>query len=229
MKSNKNYFPAVLLILLLSPFWGWSQGTTGLRVLAMPGFPAAPQDSVLEGQAYIFAVTLINGTNTAINSPIDINFKVDSISNIAFTVGQPVMGVGDTVTFSFNTYNFTQPQFKAGNNIVVVWPSINGVSVPIDSFITDVFFIPLSSLTDHLPDIHPISLFPVPSTGDLFLSFNSLDRVEYVRIYAMDGKLVYSIPLLTNQFIDIRNLRKGIYFLEAKVNGKIAGTRFIRD
>jgi len=229
MKRTIFGFLATVVFVLIMSVSGWSQGTTGLRVTAMTGYPVAPQDSAYEGQQYTFTVTLVNNSGTVINAPIDVQLKVDSIDSILGTYLAPAVGINDTVSFTISGYNFTQPQYKIGNNIVVVWPVVNGLIIPIDTFFADVFFVPLSSLSDNDLKVKHIALFPVPSSSNIQFSLEPGDEAEYVRIFSADGRLVYENRRMFNNSIDIRNFRKGTYLLEAVINGKIGRAKFIRN
>jgi hypothetical protein len=229
MKRSIFGFLATVLFVLTLSVSGWSQGATGLKVLVMPGFPIAPQDTAYEGQQYTFTITLVNNSGTVINAPIDVHLKVDSVDSILGTYQAPALGINDTASFTISGYNFTQPQYKVGNNIVVVWPVVNGLALPIDTFFADVFFVPLSSLTDNNLNYNKIALFPNPAQTFLQLKINSNDQVGYVRIYSTDGKLILSqIPFIGNPF-DIRDLSKGTYIFEAELNGHIIRRKFIRN
>ncbi len=220
---------ATSVFVFLFAFSGSSQGTTGLRVAAMTGYPMAPQDSAYEGQQYTFVITLVNNSGTVINTPIDVRLQVDSIDSLLGTFQAPALGINDSALFTIVGYNFTQPQYKIGNNIVVVWPVVNGLVIPIDTFYADVFFIPLSSLSDKDLEINKIALFPVPSNSNIQLSLKPNDEVEYVRIFSTEGRMVYENREWLNQSIDIRNLPCGTYLLEALINGKKGRARFIRN
>jgi len=196
MKKSLRILSLFLLVFSLAPSIGRAQGFTTLKVLSMQGFPDLPADSAYEGQFYTFNVIVTNNTNIIINTNIDIQLKVDSIETTIFSSPQPSVQPGDTVTFSISGYSFTQPQYKAGNNIVVVWPRVNGQVVPIDSFFTDVFFVPLNSLGDGYLDSNDLkfSIFPVPARDLLYFSSNQSQPFEYVRIYSIIGELLLAEP-----------------------------------
>ncbi|HMT28331.1 MAG TPA: T9SS type A sorting domain-containing protein [Bacteroidia bacterium] len=228
MKSNHIQFLAVMIFVLGMSVTGWSQ-STGLKVLSMPGFPVVPQDTAYEGQSYAFSVILVNNTGSVINTPVDIQFQVDSITNIAFTVAQPALGINDTATFLISGYTFNQPQFKMGNNIVVVWPSINGLSIPVDTFYADVYFVPLSSLGNNDLNYNTISLFPNPAQQFLQLNLNPNDKVGYVRIFDLNGKTIIDLTSNLNHPIDISQLCRGTYLFETEINGRVLRRKFIRN
>lgn len=229
MKRSIFGFLATVLFVLTLSVSGWSQGTTGLKVLVMPGFPIAPQDTAYEGQQYTFTVTLVNNSGTVINTPIDVHLKVDSIDSVLGTFQAPALGISDTASFTISGYNFTQPQYKIGNNIVVVWPVVNGLVVPIDTFFADVYFVPLSSLTDNELYYNEIALYPNPAHACLQLNLNSNDKVGYVRIFSMDGKIILHHNGIPENSIDISEIPGGPYIFEAEINGRLIRRKFIRN
>lgn len=229
MKRSIFGFLATVVFALTMSTNGWSQGATGLRVLVMPGFPITPQDTAYEGQQYTFNVTLVNNSGTIINAPIDVHLKVDSIDSILGTYQAPALGINDTATFTITGYNFTQPQYKIGNNIVVVWPVVNGLVVPIDTLFSNVYFVPLSSLSDNDLYYNKITLFPNPTQTYVQLNLNKNDEVGYVRIYSIDGKLILNQTHYMGQPLDIREIRKGTYIFEAEINKHVIRRKFIRN
>jgi hypothetical protein len=59
-----------------------------------------------------------------------------------------------------------------------------------------------------------VSLYPNPSNGQFYVSSTSNDIS--VKIYSIDGKVVIDNLMITksNQFIDLVNIEKGVYFVE---------------
>jgi len=218
-----------LLVLCINFHKSCAQGTSTLYIDSLPGFPVLPLDSAYEGQAYTFDIVLVNNTNTAINNAsIEFNMKVDSISSIFFT--SPAIGVqpGDTVSVPITGFNFTQPQFKLGNNIVVVWPVVNGMVIPVDSIIVDVYFVPLSSV-GNLDLAEPaFRVYPVPAKNIIYFDAKQY-QVEDVRIWTISGQQVlHELPRKSNA-IDITLLAPGIYILELQFNGIRTRQKFIRE
>jgi len=224
-------FTALCLVLSLCySLQSSAQGTATLRVAAMPGFPDLPADSAYEGQTYVFDLFIVNNSSTNINGAnVTFNMRVDSI--ITPFLLNPALSIpaGDSVTLTVTQYSFNQPQFKMGNNIVVVWPVVSGLVVPIDSLITNVYFIPLSSLGSIDLTEPAFKIYPVPAKETLHLKLNTELKVEYVRIYTMEGRIVYIRKNFTDDFIDISNLSNGVYVLETEIDGKLDRIRFVRN
>jgi hypothetical protein len=206
----------IALFILLTGFTSLSgQGTTTLRVYSMPGFPALPADTALEGQLYSFSVELVNNTFMSINSSIEVNMRVDSLQSILGVVLQPAVGPNDSVSMPVNGYGFTQPQFKAGNNIVVVWPRVIGTSFPIDTFYTNVYFVPLSSSGgDPVASGEGWIIGPNPVQDELqWISTGNME-VEHVRIFSTTGELVQAARVNSKRRVNISDLSPGLYFFE---------------
>lgn len=67
--------------------------------------------------------------------------------------------------------------------------------------------------------INEIALYPNPTTGNVFLSQNTINEIDSVEIYQLDGKLIS----IKNQFLDAISLsefQNGIYLLKFnRING----------
>lgn len=206
-----------------------AQGTSTLYIDSLPGFPVAQLDSAYEGQSYAFNIILINNTNIAIsNFPIQFNMRVDSVINTFFT--SPPIGLqpGDTVSISVTGFNFTQPQFKPGNNIVVVWPVLNGLTIPVDSITVGVYFVPLNSVgsTDFAQP--SLRIYPVPSNNTVYFDTRK-NQAEDVRIWTILGQQVFFSLAAETNAIDITPLSPGVYILDVLINGARIRQKFIRE
>lgn len=223
----RNLFIVLLVFISLCNFnKAFSQGT--LSVQSMPGFPDLPLDSAYEGQTYFFDIILVNNTNTFINSTISFNLRVDSNISVFFSNPQTAIGPNDTIQISVPGYDFTQPQFKIGNNIVVVWPVVNGMSIPIDSSYYNVHFIPLNS-TGGVDLTEPsFRIFPVPAKNLLFFESKG-NVVEDVRIWNVNGQLISLSSAGKNNAIDITPLAPGIYVIDLLIDGNRVMRKFIRE
>ena len=200
-----------------------------LRVAAMPGYPVLPQDTAYGGPAYNFDIWLVNNTSTTINTPVSIMLGVDTATSVI--AGNPVQNLtpGDTLVIPVTGYVFTQPFYKIGNNIVVVWPVVNGLSVPTDTLYNDVYFIPLMGLGSVDLLSHAFHLFPNPTNYDLHLVVNDFSAVEYVRIFDVEGRQVHHSDLPHDHRIPVSSLKPGVYFLELVSNGVPTRRKFIRN
>lgn len=219
------------LLLLVSPLislTGFSQGTATLHVFAMPGFPDLPADTVYEQNSYTFTIDVANNTNSMVQG-LDIKVRVDNMIDTLISSPATTMQSNDTTSIIVAGYNFTQPLFKVGNNIVVVWPVVNGATLPVDSFITIVHFVPLTSLNNPESEAPGIRLHPVPAHSILKLETQDNKMVEYVRIFDVKGRLVVEENYPANSKLDVSGLPSGLYILEAIIEGYPVRRKFIRE
>jgi hypothetical protein len=218
----------LLVFFVLVPWLSWAQNS--LFIQSVDSFPSAPADTVYEGTAYSFSFVVNNGTNTQLTGNLDINFRVDSIQSVVGTLAQVNMSQGDTVMVFINSYNFPTPQFKAGNNIVVVWPSVNSGTVGVfsDSVYLDVYYVPLNAVED--PEIKDLqlSLYPNPAAGEILLGEVPGYVSGYVRIYDTRGRLVYD-RFFDHRAILIPSLSKGLYILEFRSTRFTYRGKFIKE
>ena len=222
-----------LMLLSISLLAGWfslvqAQGTTGLKVTQMTGYPVLP-DTAYEGVSYSVTIKILNFSNSTINGGVDILLKTDSGTVAITTFPGLVLFPNDSVTQLIQTYNFDTQTYKAGNNIVVVWPVVQGApAFPIDTFFTQVYFVPLASL--NAPEVEAIkfAMYPNPATSELKVVSSSDEQLEYVRILMPDGRQVSQLLPLGDGIIDIRRLNPGIYFLEASSKNRRGVKRFIK-
>jgi len=205
-----------------------AQSSIGLKVTQMAGYPVLP-DTAYEGVSYSVTLKVNNNSNIAINGGVNILLKADSGSVALTSFAGLVLLPGDSTTTLIQTYNFDTQTYKAGNNIVVVWPVVQGApAFPIDSFYTQVYFVPLASL--NAPEVEAIkfAMYPNPATSELKIVASSDEPLEYVRILMPDGRQMTQYLPLGDGIIDIRRLNPGIYFLEASSKNRRGVKRFIK-
>lgn len=228
---KKLLLPLVVVLVLTQAisFRVSAQGTPTLRVLDMPFFPSLPTDSAYEGQSYSFGITVANNTGQAVNSTLEVLFKVDSIEAVVYSNPATSLAGNDTIQVQVTQYFFLQNQYKPGSNIVVVWPRIMGNTLPTDTFYTNVFFVPLNSTgfpSD--PRSGGMLLYPNPTSGFLTLGQPGEEVFEYVRIYDSSGRRVLTMPFPNGGVIDLHGLPAGTYVVEAVAGLKTCRSLLVR-
>ncbi len=218
----------ILSALLLQSFFIQAQGFITLKITSMPGYPALPADSAYEGISYNFDMVLVNNSSTPINSSVTIFFRIDSITNPVITTSPVGIPPNDSTVISVTQYNFTQPFYKVGNNIVVVWPMVNGTFVPVDTTYKDVYFIPLTSVGNPEVQGPGIQIYPSPTTDFINLDVPPDQHVEHVRIFDSIGKLTREIIPGQQRKLDVSFLKPGIYFLEISGQNYTDCLRFVK-
>ena len=115
----------------------------------------------------------------------------------------------------FNTeYQVT---VKAGVNDVIGNAMVNDT---VYTFRTEA----VSGLENRNADMNSLQVYPVPSTGLVFINHNELaySRTE-VKVVNMTGQVVYTSNFnssMSNLQIDLSDMPNGFYFLNVKANGK---------
>ncbi|MEP7169475.1 MAG: hypothetical protein ABI855_08920, partial [Bacteroidota bacterium] len=162
MKRNSISFFVILFLAILNSQTNFAQAQAQLYIDQVDSFNIPiflPNDTVHEGQSpssfhirvrnldtnsyqpgVYLKIYLRNTDTTGLTQPEQLLDSSMLISNI---VGQ------DTFNLYINAYNFTSSTYRAGNNIVVVWPRLGfDTTTTYDSLQLDtIYFVPLASLT----------------------------------------------------------------------------------
>ena len=218
-----------LLLLMLMVSAGTSlRAQNALLVQQLNNFPDLPNDSAFEGVSYTFDAVVFNGTNSVVTGNLQLFMDVDTLS---FAIGSPATQVnlnpGDTAIITIAGFGFGQSQFKAGNNIVVVWPSINsGITYPVDSLITTVYFVPLNSTGLPAAQVEGFQLYPNPGSDVVAWKTSTGQIPERVRIFDTKGRLVADLKDASSYQVSI--LPTGVYFIELFYSDATIRERFVK-
>lgn len=77
-----------------------------------------------------------------------------------------------------------------------------------------------------------VHVYPNPAKDELFVKLNNVDKILYLSIYDLTGRMLQKERTLNNsiQKISVNKLSKGIYFLELlKVNGEKSTVKFVKE
>lgn len=223
----------VLFALLSGMAWNlpktYAQMLNTLKVTSMPGYPQQP-DTAYQSQPYSYSIIVSNGTNTAINSTMEIVFRVDSLETVVVSNPATSLNPGDTISFTISQYFFSQPFYKAGNNIVVVWPRLTGgMSLPADTFYAAVYFVPNSGLAPDDANSSWINLFPNPAADRIHFGIDINEDFEYVRIWSLTGNLVLEVRQPQSAELFIGSLSSGTYLAEAVTRRRVYRGIFVKQ
>lgn len=229
----KNTVSIILILVCTACFLSQekvaAQGTVPqLTITNMVGFPLFPGDTLFENQPFTFQVTIQNiSNNNLINDTIFLEAFVDSVQQSLFTIAlwtQQNLNASDSITLNVTSYQPSAINFKAGSNIVVVWPRSSQPGTTIDSLTLSVYFVGIQGTTDIAQANNVFSVFPNPVSGNISLNKVSPKSFEYVRIFDASGQVVYR-SYRHHDFIETALLRNGIYFIELKERNKISSKR----
>ena len=204
----------LLLSVLLSliSFRGSAQ-TVSLRIDSIYGIP----DTVYTGQTFTYSVVVKNNGFIPYQGPVQLAMQngQGQIAYLYFSANPVVILPGSSYTVSNTTLTIDSSFFRPGNNVVVVvWPYTSQfIQYTPRSFTTYV----INNLqgVEEVPLTQSVSIFPNPTSD--FILINSGNRtIERVRIYDINGKLVYQDQ--NNEgaslFIYVGDLPVGIYSVE---------------
>ena len=195
--------------------------------LSVYNFPdtASPNDS------NNFTFILTNLTNTPFQGSVTLKYFVNDSSNMGiFGTGQTSALVPlDTFTISVNNFPFNpSTQFSIGDNVVVVWPSIDGSGSGEDSLYLPVYVPDPNGIESLHKKKQRLNLYPNPVNDVLNISLegNNLP-FEELRIYDMKGRLVLT-KSASNQ-INVEPIPNGIYLIEAIAGEQRIYQKFFKD
>lgn len=220
MKTTLIKLVTLLLLICCNISKGHSQGTVpGISVMALVNFP----DTAYQGQTYQqIGVTLYNGDSLFFTGSVYVFIKGDSaITDTLYTVLQLTLAPNDSATFFTNNgFQFDPSTFRAGSNIVVVWPVANG-TLANDTLYDSVFYVRSSGITPIVTGIESFDAYPNPTNKYMGFRLPPNSMPESVRITDMYGRVVFENNRFLQRRIDISNLNEGYYFvLITDTNGK---------
>jgi hypothetical protein len=205
-----------------------------LTILNVDSFPVLPS-LALEGQSYNFTFTVYNMINNQFGTTDTVKIFLankDSLNNVEEIADTliPLFQGNDTILIHVSNYQFTSAHYKAGNNIVVVWPRLgNIIGTTYDSLQIDtVYFVPLASINMLNAQNNTFSMFPNPATDIITINKEGEKYIEYVRILNDIGQeILYRRSF--KDHLDIRFLTPGFYFIEIKErNGTLSHKKFLK-
>lgn len=72
-----------------------------------------------------------------------------------------------------------------------------------------------------------ISIFPNPTKNSLFIKEVEAVNLSSVKVYGIDGRLIKEYHKTT--FIDLQNIKSGIYILTIQYNNRVSSFKFIKE
>ena len=89
------------------------------------------------------------------------------------------------------------------------------------------------SIIDIEPLAYEISVYPIPASNTLNVSFGDIDsKLENISILSSIGALLQNMPITNSKnmySIDISNLTPGIYFIQFKIGDDLINRKFIKN
>ncbi|MEO8148788.1 MAG: T9SS type A sorting domain-containing protein [Bacteroidia bacterium] len=221
----------LLLIIFALSLTVKAQGPPTLKVttITVNGIANFP-DTIYGGVFYSYIITIRNldSTITYVSDSTEaftINMRTDSSLIGAFTIysdsAQIVILPGDSFSLQYSD-TFPSGGFKIGNNVVVVWPSINTLlpSLIADSSYFTIYFPGILGI----PDFDKLNLLVYPNPFIDLLSFSNTYDNHQLYIYDEAGRLVYQNPFDKKSY-DLSFLKQGLYLVELRKSNIVVARR----
>jgi hypothetical protein len=205
---------ALLLLSFLFGFLSYNGNAqnVSLRIDSIIGIP----DTVYTGQTFTYSVVVKNNGFIPYQGPVQLAMQngQGQIAYLYFSANPVVILPGSSYTVSNTILTIDSSFFRPGNNVVVVWPYTSQLIQYTPRAFTTYVVNNLQSIED-VPLTQSVSVFPNPTFD--FIQINSVNRtIERVRIYDINGKLVYQEQNNNGAslFIYVGDLPVGIYSVE---------------
>lgn len=213
-----------------------SAQTDSLAVIAIsPQFPQCP-DSALEQQPYAnIQVTIKNyNANATFTGGLMLKLQSDSLpedsiilnSGTSYTI-QPNSSINILIQ---SPYFFNGANYKAGSNVVVVWPvsTQGGTVVKYNPYLACVLFLPFVGVNEY--DRSKFDVIPNPSNKFIYLNVPLNLYIKRVRIFNPAGEEVRNYSFDLSNRITVEGLSNGVYFLEAITSDDhVYNAKFIKN
>jgi len=159
--------------------------------------------------------------------------KIESTTSISFAIPQNAV-----LTLVFNNdfngrIKINGTNYTANNGILTIDLSTGNYQIT-KTDVANLFYIKLILRNNQVPTEIPliiadenIQIYPVPA--DNFVVINSNLKIDGVKIYSINGKLIANKTLDNKNYIDISNLQKGLYIIEITTNKNVHRYKFIKQ
>lgn len=228
--TRRNLRPFCLLLLAFVP----------LMVLAQPKLrityvSANPEDTTYYPGTPVISYTMVvqNVGNNQLTGACNVRFMYNTSTNYedrwSWQASNFEVGQTDTLRFNDTITGLTGSRHKGGDNIIVIWPHTDNPNAQIPDTTRDsIYIVNTNAAHDPVEVASRVELFPNPSNSTVKLRF--VDRkhpLEYVRILALDGRVVYSAARLPEE-IDLSTWSSGLYLVEFRFKDGVHGAVRLR-
>lgn len=219
-----------LRILLLSATmfltFGFAFAQSKLGVIGIAGWPDTAHCLVPYSNMRVYVVN--NDSSFAFNGTVNIYFHA-GLSTFLLDSGSLSIAAGGIDSLIVNNYYFSQTEYAAGHDVVIVWPiALNGNTIA-DS-LTDSVYYDCNAGVPYYKEKKGFSLFPDPANEMLFIkSGYPSNEINYISLIDIAGKELKKFNSATDR-IPLDGFERGMYFIEVKLNnGQTITSKFVKD
>jgi len=210
-RTMKRALFLLSFLLGLLSFNGNAQNVS-LRIDSIIGIP----DTVYPGQVVTYSVVIRNTGFIPYQGPLQLAMDNNQgqIAYLYFSASPILIIPSSSYTVASATVTIDSSFFRPGNNVVVVWPYTSQL-IAYTPKVFNTYVMNSFQGIEEVPLTQSVTVFPNPTSD--FIQINSGKRtIERVRIYDVNGKLVYQEQNNdgASLFIYIGDLPVGIYSVE---------------
>jgi hypothetical protein len=203
--------------------------------LAIDSASTIPADTVeWNGGTYLlrYQMVVVNVGNNVLNGHVNIlcryngdtiDWKVAEFDAVNFEVGSSqFIDYYDTITTIAPSGN----RYKGGDNIIVIWPKSENLSVQAPDTNTQEVYIRdlLASSPDRTEILARIALWPNPVANTLHLDYTKdAHKLECVRVTSLNGQVIQRRVDAVEE-LDFSNLPSGLYLVDVRYRDGVWGT-----
>lgn len=217
----KLFLTAHLLLTGLISDYSIAQNNPLMQIVQL-NMPIAPGDTAFEANLYplFFSVMNVSPVLALTDTLYIFGYNTDTL------VTQPLHVLADTIINNLSqgmiaqvynpSYQFSALNYKAGGNIVVVWPRLGTDPLTtFDSITVNIYFVPFqASLTPAIENsVQGILLNP--AMNSIHFKTTGGFKPERVRIYDTSGRICFQSKRAMDE-IYLPQLSNGIYLIEWK-------------
>lgn len=223
----------LILVLLLSPLFSKSQNVPQMQIVQL-NMPLLPGDTAYEANLYpvLFSVQNVSPVSVVFDTLYIFGYNNDtSILQQQFAFIDTIisnLSQGIVIQVANPFYQFSSLNYKAGGNIVVVWPRLgNNPLTTYDSITVNIYFIPFQAAIAPEEDHSVQGILLNPAMNAIQFKTTGGFMPERVRIYDATGRICFSSGQTTGM-LQLPPLAGGPYIIEWKnPNGRFARLKFV--
>ncbi len=171
---------------------------------------------------FVFNSTTFPMDTVGIVKVFDFDANTGELIDSSITIqNNHLVHLNDAINFENNlTYNLTFFEFHPS----ITWDSLPDESLPLNEEVI-VNIVPKTiSSTHHLEKSTDFVVYPNPIRDEHKVYIKTTTRPDFYKVYDQVGKEIYSQSMQEQQYIELPELNKGIYWFSFYKNGKLLVT-----
>lgn len=188
------------------------------------------QDTVCRNSTVSYNLYIKNKGNAVFSGAVLINAAVDTglgYTNIGYdSVLVASLAPGDSFQFT-RTQNYSNPNYRLGGNIVVIWPS-GSSALTADSSLPRSVYVLLCASVEETDEKTTVTVFPNPCTDYVYIQTQGKKSIPQT-VLVLDNKGALLETHVNTSVIPLKKYPEGLYILRVKFSdGSVKMYRLVR-